>query len=90
MRVSTLAFLLGLLLPAAGYLYLRRWLRALLAYGSLLACVVFLQTTEHMSTPQGVALFGLTLGTIYIYALIDAWQIGRRIDAKQLSARQHQ
>ena len=90
MRVSTLAFLLGALLPAAGYLYLRRWVRALLAYGSVLACVVFLQMTNHLGSPQGLALLGLTLGTIYIYALIDAWQIGRRIDAQQLSARLHQ
>jgi len=86
MRVSTVAFLLGLLLPAAGYVYLKRWIRTLLAYGSVLVCLVFLQMTGHMTSPQGLALLGLTLGTVYIYALIDAWQIGRRIDAQQLSA----
>ena len=90
MRVSTVAFLLGLLLPAAGYLYLKCWLRAVLAYGVLLLCGVLLSVTEHLAQPQGVALFGLTLGMIYIYALIDAWQIGRRIDAKQLSAQLRQ
>lgn len=85
MRVSTVAFFVGLLLPAAGYLYLKRWLRAVLAYALLLLCGVLLFVTEHLTQPQGVALFGLTLGMIYIYALIDAWQIGRRVDAKQLS-----
>ncbi len=86
MRVSTVAFLLGLLWPAAGYLYLRRWLRALLAYGILLVCALLLWLTEYMGKPQGIALFGLALGTVYIYALLDAWQIGRRVDAQQLSA----
>ena len=87
MRVSTMAFLLSLLLPAAGYVYLKRWIRTLLAYGSILICLVFLKMTGQLGSAQGIALFGLTLGTVYVYALIDAWQIGRRIDAQQLSAR---
>lgn len=87
MRISTVAFLLGLLWPAAGYLYLRRWFRAILAYGIVLLCVLLLWTTEAMSKPQGIALLGLTIGTVYLYALLDAWQIGRRVDAQQLSAK---
>lgn len=87
MRVSTVAFLLGLLFPAAGYVYLRRWIRVALAYGGMALCFMLLNMTEQMGTPQGVALFGLALGTIYVYALIDGWQIGRRIDAKRLSAK---
>ncbi len=86
MRVSTVAFLLGLLWPAAGYLYLRRWWRLMLAYGFLLLCGRALQLTDGMDKPQGIALIGLALGTVYIYSLLDAWQIGRRIDAQQLSA----
>lgn len=90
MRVSTVAFLLGLLWPAAGYLYLRRWLRLSLAYGLLLLSVLGLWLTDYMDKPQGVALLGLSLGTVYIYGLLDAWQIGRRMDARQLSAQLRQ
>lgn len=86
MRTSTVAFLVGLVLPAVGYLYLRCWLRALLAYVLIFSCAALLWGTEHLQQPQGVALLALTLGMVYVYALIDGWQIGRRVDAQQLSA----
>ncbi|MEC7120614.1 MAG: hypothetical protein VXW65_12035 [Pseudomonadota bacterium] len=85
MRISTVAFLLGLIVPAAGYLYLRRWFRAMLAYGVLVMSVMVLLFKQQLAEPQGLALLVLSVGMVYLYALIDAWQIGRRIDARRLS-----